>query len=145
MSAAEKDPERYWAELEKELGEKILFYTLGQSHTAMASSRDVLPIWGLFYITPTRLFFRHFPKSGKFSFFGFGASATVDNPETFALARESIVRIEIIAEKRWWKRLLSSSLPVIVIEYRMAEGEVEEFRFTLERKQDEFLDLLRLQ
>ncbi len=144
MSETTKNPEQYWANLEREIGEKILFYTLGQSLTPMGEKQPV-PIWGLFYITQTRLFFRHFPKSGKLSVFGFGGSPTVDDPETFSVPRDTFVRVEILAKKKWWLRLFSSSMPAVVVEYRTEGGGTAEFRFILERKHDEFLDLLRLQ
>lgn len=142
MKRSSEEVERYWEKVETEVGEKVLLYTLGRVYTPLPGYSS--PLWGLFFLTPGSMFFRHFPRDGRIPFLGIGTGSPPGPPVTFSWNRDSFLRIEVLVENRLWKRLLSPSPTVILIEFRNEQGALSEFRFSLDRKQDEFLDILKL-
>ena len=56
--------ETFWKEMAESLGENVLSYTLGQYIGGLEPEG---PLWGILYMTETRLFFRHFPQQSWIS------------------------------------------------------------------------------
>lgn|SRR5690554_4722692 len=56
--------DEFWRETEEVIGEDVLAYGLAQYHSG---GDEEGPLWGLIYVTATRLFFRHFPQENWFS------------------------------------------------------------------------------
>lgn len=55
--------ERFWKDTETKIGEAVLAYGLAQY---ISGEEDDGPLWGIIYLSETRLFFRHFPQTSWF-------------------------------------------------------------------------------
>ncbi|MDA3950637.1 MAG: hypothetical protein PF508_15640 [Spirochaeta sp.] len=55
--------EDFWKDTEAKIGESVVAFGLAQY---MSGGGEDGPLWGLIYLTRTRLFFRHFPQTGWF-------------------------------------------------------------------------------
>lgn len=63
-SGSQAGVDEFWRETEEQIGETVLAHGLAQYRSG---GEEEGPLWGLIYVTPTRLFFRHFPQENWFS------------------------------------------------------------------------------
>jgi hypothetical protein len=133
----------FWEGVEKELGEKVLLSSLGQSLSPVEALSP--PLWGLFYLSSSFLCFRHFPQENWFSaLLGQRRASKNEKVTSLVVKRSAIIRIEVLSPATWWQKLLTSRQRSVVVEYQNGQDSKTEFRFTLETKHDEFIDALRL-
>ncbi|MCL1815250.1 MAG: hypothetical protein FWG27_05470 [Treponema sp.] len=110
----EVNAKKFWQDYEASTGEKVLAKSLGQYLRGWAEYSQ--PLWGLAIATSGGFRFHHFPHEGWLMAMS-RATAGGDAPreKTFFIPRESISAVELVLEKRWWKKLITPSHPVLVI------------------------------
>jgi hypothetical protein len=113
-----QNPEDFWQEYETKLGEKILARSLGHylSGWEEFDNAGLTSIWGLIISSPSGLRFHHFPQQSWFKSFG-------RNPESakekiIFIPKERIVSVLLTEESHWLKKILGSSTPKLVVNYR---------------------------
>ncbi len=77
--------EKFWRETEESIGEAVLAQGLAQYHSG---GEEEGPLWGLVYVTSTRLFFRHFPQESWFSSFLGGKNSGIGDEGRSARTRD---------------------------------------------------------
>jgi hypothetical protein len=142
-NGSQTEIEAFWSDVEKELGEKVLIKSLGRCFTPPEPA--VQPEWGLFYLTRSFFCFRHFRQENWLS----GLLRSPDRHSgqssyTIRLCRASVRRIEVIAEKNWWRRFFLAPPPLVKLEYTGEHDEKMEFRFSAEKDHEALIDALRL-
>ena len=106
--------DEFWREFEETTGETVLAKSLGRYLNGQEERPT--PLWGLTVVTSGGFRFRHFPKEP--SIFGIPklpASGKAPKDQSFFIPKETLVSIKLVLEKRWWKKLLASSFPRIII------------------------------
>jgi hypothetical protein len=135
------DIDKFWKDYETSIGEKILAKSLGQYLSGWAGYTQ--PLWGLAIATSESFRFHHFPHEGwitALSRITMGGEGPKE--KTFSIPRESISSVELVVEKRWWKRLLSSSNPLMIIRCRI-NGEETEVSVETDKSAQAVVDALR--
>jgi hypothetical protein len=115
------DVDMFWRDYEEKNSEKVLSKSLGRYISGWAEYPE--PLWGLAIATTGGFRFHHFPHEGwliALSRITTGGEAPKE--KTFFVPRESILSVELIIEKRWWKKLLTPSSPVLLIRYSLLDG-----------------------
>lgn len=132
----------FWHNLEDELSEPILIYSLGKCHNVPGRERGAL--WGLFFLTPSAFFFMHFPQSNWFSLLLNQAERARRHRRklTIRVSRNTILSIRAERPPGFWKRLLAIESQAIFIDYLDSEGRHQSLKFALEKDRDNFLNLL---
>jgi len=69
MTLFSKEPtdagiKQFWQDTEQQIGEPIVAYGLAEYRSG---GEEEGPLWGLIYVTATRVFFRHFPQTSWIS------------------------------------------------------------------------------
>ena len=108
------DVDKFWVDYEKSIGEKVLSKSLGQYKSGLAEYTQ--PLWGLIIATSGGFRFNHFPHEGwigALSRISTGGEAPKE--KTFFIPKESINSVELLIEKRLWKRILTPSNPILRI------------------------------
>ncbi|MCL2233973.1 MAG: hypothetical protein FWB99_12970 [Treponema sp.] len=119
MFSAEKNDDsvaEFWAEFEAETGETVLARSMGKYLGGWDEYAE--PLWGLVIATSGGFRFHHFPK--EVTIFGIAkvsSSRKAPKEKTFFIPRENMLSAEIVREKLWWKKLLTSASPLLVIRY----------------------------
>jgi hypothetical protein len=139
MSGSSKGPDVWWAEYEKNIGEKVRAFLLGQylgGWSAFDAEKQA-PLWGLVIVTDTQFRFHHFPHESWLQAMSRAATGGDEPTEkTFAVPWTQIQDAQIIHEKRWWKRLLGYQPPLLQV--TLCEGPAT-IRFeVLDKKIDAF-------
>jgi len=114
----------FWAEFEAETGETVLARSMGKYISGWDGYSD--PLWGLAVATSGGFRFHHFPKEA--TIFGIARIPSGRKPpkeKKFFIPRETIISAELVREKRWWKKLLASPSPFLVIRFRLDGVEKE--------------------
>ena len=112
------DIEKFWKEYEESIGEKVLARSLGQYVSGLPQYTQ--PLWGLAIATSAGFRFHHFPHEGWLTAISrttMGGEAPKE--KTFFIPKDSINSIELVLEKRWWKKILTPSNPTLVIDCRV--------------------------
>ena len=108
------DVEKFWSDYEASIGEKVLAKSLGQYLSGWA--QFPYPLWGLLIATTGGFRFHHFAHEGWFiAFARISSGGEPPKEKTFFIPNDSIISIKLITEKRWWKKILPSSNPTLVI------------------------------
>ena len=110
----EDSVDEFWTEFEQSTGEKVLAKSLGRYMSGLDERPE--PLWGLTVVTSGGFRFRHFPKEP--SIFGIARLSPGSKPpkeQSFFIPKETIDSIELVLEKRWWKKLMASSFPLLII------------------------------
>lgn len=142
---AENDVEKFWAETEAKLGERVLVYSLGQF---VAGYGDVHPgTWGLFFVSETALHFQTFQSENWFSSLlrGRRRSKPSESEMEFHLPLSCLKSVEVTRQKSWLKRLFAPEPPVVHVPYVLPTGRQGELLFAMDLKIKEFVDGLRAQ
>ncbi len=117
------DPAQFWEDLQEELGEDILLYTLGELEEMPQGANDSnVPkerhrgAVGLCYCTDTAFYFHTFPEKSWFTTL---VTSKKNRKEEFRLRipRTQILNVELIKPEGWCKRILSSPLERLRIRY----------------------------
>jgi len=109
----------FWREYEESTGEKVQKRSLGKyiSGWDEFDEKKLSGIWGLIISTTGGFRFHHFPQNTWIDAFTRFASREQQKEKTIFIPREKIVSIELIRETKWWKKLLSSCPPRLIIKY----------------------------
>jgi hypothetical protein len=128
----EETVEAFWANFEKETGEKVLAKTMGQYFSSSKDRGD----WGLLVLSPTGLRFRKTPGENWFASL-FKASAplvSTRGEEDLFIPYVSIKQV-VNPPRKFLDFLFGSPFLAIVISYRVDESE-REARLALDPKSD---------
>ena len=112
------DVEKFWTDYEASIGEKVLAKSLGQCLSGWPEYP--MPLWGLAIATSEGFRFHHFPHEGWLTAISrttMGGEAPKE--KTFFIPRDLLDAIELVQEKRWWKKIFSPSYPTLVIQCRI--------------------------
>ncbi len=139
----QKDVELYWRQLEESLGERILLRYLGEYSSGFPELKG--PVWGLFFLTPSALSFRTFPKDNWYESLMRSSRVPLQGQGelTIRILLTQITRVELIRSERWWERFLLAKRPVIRVGYLGAGGEVLTLRFSIEGDAVQLVEALR--
>lgn len=130
--------EEYWKNLEKEIGEEILGYSLGNLHTPIG--KIPAETYCLFYITPTRLFIRYLPNPP--SILSIPLGRTKEEVQTLGFNLEDLQELTVqLGSKGWAKWFSWISLPLarVTITIKPKDSTATTFSFSMESKNNEFL------
>jgi len=142
--------DEFWESIQGEIGEEILWFSLGENLAPMGEVEKNTV--GLFFLTPTRLFFQTNSKRDFFSSLvkGFRRKSTQKEVQKleYAVPLEDVQSVEREKRRGLLDRLASASLPVITVQ---GKGEEEKdtvaLRFSLisrEKAEDFFTILERI-
>ncbi|MCL2070349.1 MAG: hypothetical protein FWH19_05130 [Treponema sp.] len=125
QSKTEKSADDFWHEYEEKTGEKVLARSLGRyvSGWEEFDSRRWRGIWGLVIATTGGFRFHHFAQS---SWLGVLARSGEPKEKTIFIPGESILSVRLIQETKWWKKLLGSSPPKLIVNYRDETGKQQQ-------------------
>ena len=140
----ETSPDTFWQEYEEKIGEKVLARGLGQyvSGWEEFDVKKQTAIWGLIIATSGGFRFHHFPQMSWIDAFTRFAAKDQPKEKTIFIPKERIVSAELIKEKKWWKKILSSSPPRLVIRYRDEGGAEKQLLLEAEYKADDLPEKL---
>jgi hypothetical protein len=115
-----KSPDDFWREYEESIGEKVLARSLGQYMSGWEEfdSRKWTGIWGLIIATSGGFRFHHFPQAGWIDIFTRFGDYQPPKEKTFFIPQKNIISAALIKETKWWKKILNSPSPRLIIHYR---------------------------
>ena len=113
-----QNPDQFWQEYEKKIGEKIIGRSLGHylSGWEEIDNAKLTSIWGLIISTPRGIRFHHFPQQSWLKTLGRNPEAAKER--ILFIPREKIISAQLMEETSWLKKLLKSSTPKLVVNYR---------------------------
>ena len=108
------DVKNFWQDYEASVNEKVLAKSLGQYLGGWSEYN--YPLWGLAIATSGGFRFHHFPHEGWLTALSrISSGSEAPKEKTFFIPLKDIKEINLIMEKRWWKKIFSSSHPQLVI------------------------------
>lgn len=113
----------FWEKYETETGEKVLASVLGRYISGW--DEFPCPLWGLLIVTDAAFRFHHFAQTNWMTsiFQGRDGQDCHNHGEKRAMIQgEALTSAEWYAEKRWLKRFLTPSLPLLFVGYRKEDG-----------------------
>jgi len=115
----EKKSQVFWQEYEEKTGEKVLKRGLGKyvSGWDEFDEKKWSGIWGLLITTSGGFRFHNFPQNSWVDALTKFADREPAKERTIFIPNEKIVSKEIIKETKWWKKILSSSTPRLIVKY----------------------------
>jgi hypothetical protein len=131
-----QEAEQFWNDYSAKLGEKVLRFSLGRYVSGVAGFDGVS--WGLVIVTDAGLRFHHFPHENWMSSLirvG-GSRGQTDTEKSFFIPKSWILGSELIKEKSLLNRILSPSVPRLVVRYRPEETETGECTMIAEIDRD---------
>jgi hypothetical protein len=112
------EAEAFWRDYSEKLGEQVLRFSLGRYQSGIPGLSG--PLWGLLIVTDAGLRFHHFPHENWIAALtrigGQGGETPAE--KTFFIPKDRIVEARLLKEPSFFKRLLSSSVPRLVVRYR---------------------------
>jgi hypothetical protein len=117
----ETNPDHFWIEYEEKIQEKVLAKSLGRYLSGWNEYPE--PLWGLLIATTGGFRFHHFPHEGWL--LALTRATTGGEPpreKTIFIPKEKISSVELRIEKRWWKKLLTPSPPLLELHYPGLDG-----------------------
>jgi len=142
MSDAE-EVKTFWEELENELGEKVIWYSLGELLVPFAGfTKNTV---GLFILTDTMFYFQTFPRTDLFKTITntFRKKKKGGKKVQKGVPRSMIAEAETERPRGLVGRLSASSMPVLNV--RFEDGtEIERMRFSLldKKRGTEFMEII---
>jgi hypothetical protein len=140
----EQSPNTFWREYEEKIGEKVLSRGLGKYICGWKEfdEKEWGGIWGLLITTSGGFRFHHFSQNSWIDAFTRFAEKEPPRERTIFIPKEKITSSQLIKETRWWKKILSPSVPQLVIYYTDEAGSAGRLLFEAEypAKQTEGLD-----
>jgi len=130
----EQSSEDFWREYEEKTGEKVLSRGLGKyvSGWKEFDEKKWNGIWGLLITTSGGFRFHHFPQNSLIDAFTRFAETEPPKERTIFIPKEKIASLQLIKETKWWKKILSPSVPLLVIHYTDEAGSVGRLLFEAE-------------
>jgi hypothetical protein len=136
------DPDRFWKEYEEKIQEKVLAKSLGRYISGWADYPE--PLWGLLIATTGGFRFHHFPHEGwLIALTRVTTGGEPPKEKTIFILKEKISSVELRVEKRWWKKLLTPSLPLLELHYTGIDGSDAVLLMETEAKAGDVLSALR--
>ena len=121
MGKTKQSPNDFWREYEAKTGEKVNSGGLGQylSGWREFEKHEWTAIWGLIIATSGGFRFHHFAQQNWLTALTnlAGQDTTVEKEKTIFIPIEQIVSVQLRKESRWWKKLLGSDTPELIINY----------------------------
>jgi len=116
----ERNADDFWQEYEEKIGEKVLARSLGKyiSGWEEFDSKGWNMVWGLNIVTSGGFRFHHFPQMSWIEALTRFGGQNEPKEKTFFVPKERIISARIISESRWWRKILSSVSPQLLIKYR---------------------------
>lgn len=106
--------DQFWREYEETTGETVLVKSLGKYISGLDGFPE--PLWGLVIATSGGFRFHHFPNEGwLMGLSRITTSSEKPKEKKFFIPRENFLSVELLQEKRWWKRFLGAPVPLLVI------------------------------
>ncbi len=132
------EAEAFWRDYSEKLGERVLRFALGRYQSGIDGLQG--PLWGLAIVTDAGLRFHHFPHENwlaALTRFG-GQVGDAPTEKTFFIPKGRILGAELLKEASFLKRLLSASVPRLVVRYlpEGAEGAADALTMTAELDRD---------
>ncbi len=134
-SDQQNELESYWNDMSESVGEPVVAYNLGQYLGGMDTAG---PLWGLIFITDTRLFFRHYPQENWFASIITNRRSRRGEEVAFELPL-SEARLSEPPARTLLERLFSSRPRACTLS--LPDG--TEFLFSVEHTPERFLTALR--
>ena len=135
------DIEKFWQDYETSINEKVLARSLGRYVSGWA--KFGYPLWGLAIATSGGFRFHHFPYEGWLMAISRVSSGREPPKEKyFFIPKETIKSIELVIEKRWWKRILSSAQPMLAVQC-FADNAETTVLIETDRSADAIVDALK--
>ena len=130
----EKEIDNFWQEYEEKTGEKVLKRGLGKYIKGWGEfdKNEHKGFWGLVITTSGGFRFHHFPQNSWIDMFTRFTSLKQAEEKTIFIPNEKIISNKSIKETKWWKRLLSTRQPQIVINYIDDKGAEKRLLFEAE-------------
>jgi hypothetical protein len=141
-----ESPEKFWADYEKQIGEKVLSYQLGK-YVSGWKEFDHIPnntLWGLLIATSGGFRFHHFPHEGwiqALSRLSTGGDGPVER--TFFIPAAGIVSAELRVQTSIFKKIFLPQSPILAIRYRDENGEEQEILAETEKKAEVLAEHIR--
>jgi hypothetical protein len=118
----ETDPDHFWKEYEEKIQEKVLAKSLGRYISGWNEYQE--PLWGLLIATTGGFRFHHFPHEGwLIALTRITTGGDAPKEKTIFVPKEKITSVDLRIEKRWWKKILTPSLPTLQLRYMGLDGE----------------------
>ena len=118
------DADTFWQDYEGSIGEKVLAKSLAKYQSGWPE--ESLQLWGLAIATSGGFRFHHFPHESWITAMSrIGGRGEAPKEKTFFIPNDYINTVELIVEKRWWRKILSPSYPVLVIRCTIDSRETE--------------------
>ncbi|MDR2144001.1 MAG: hypothetical protein LBP29_06500 [Treponema sp.] len=115
------DPDRFWKEYEEKIQEKVLAKSLGRYISGWNEYQE--PLWGLLIATTGGFRFHHFPHEGwLIALTRITSGGEPPKEKTIFISKEKITSVDMHIEKRWWKKLLTPSPPLLELHYTGLDG-----------------------
>jgi hypothetical protein len=114
----------FWAEYERQHGEKVLAHVLGKYLSGWPEYP--YPLWGLVIATDGGFRFHHFPHEGWLQ--ALSRITTGGKPpqeKTIFIPRDRIRSAELRVEKKWWRKIIANHPPLLVIQYHRENPETD--------------------
>jgi hypothetical protein len=117
----ETNPDNFWKEYEEKIQEKVLAKSLGRCLSGWEEYPD--PLWGLVIATSGGFRFHHFPHEGwLLALTRLTSGGEPPKEKTLFIPNEKITSVELLIERRWWKKLLTPSPPLILVHFTDRNG-----------------------
>jgi hypothetical protein len=140
-----EDVEKFWAETESRIGERVLIYSLGQYGGGYGDVHA--GTWGLFFVSESALHFQTFHSENWFSSIMRGrkrAQATETEME-FQLPLTCLREVTVTRQESWFRRVFAPEPPSIRASYSLPTGREGELHFSMDLKLREFVQTLKAQ
>ena len=120
----DRNPDDFWREYEEKMNEKVLARGLGRYSSGWEEfdSKEWKDLWGLLIISSGGFRFHHFPQQNWLQALTVHGNAEGSREKIIFIPKEIIISAEILEEKRWWAKILTTCPPVLIINYRGQTG-----------------------
>jgi hypothetical protein len=135
------DPEEFWKDYEKRLGEKVLGYCLGRYVRGWDSYPD--PLWGINIVSSASYRFHHFAHEGWLE--AMARAATGGKPpeeKIIVIPRDRILSTAFKQEQNILRRIFFSTRPWLCLNYRREDGSEAELIVESDTKAKTLAELL---
>ena len=134
--------DEFWEDFQAATGETVLAKSMGKYLGGWDGYAE--PLWGLAIATSGGFRFHHFPKEA--GIFGIAMMPShgrkPPREKTFFIPRDAMLSVELAREKRWWKKLLGSPVPLLAILCRIGGAE-KTVRIEIDFNADAVADALK--
>jgi len=124
MKEEKKSAEEFWREYEENTGEKVLTRGMGKYVSGWKVFDDMKQrdISGLVITTSGGFRFHYFPQKHWFDSLTRSSEKEKKDEKSIFIPQERITSCDLVKEKKWWKRVFSSAVPHLVVNYRDSDS-----------------------